>query len=166
MSKGFFEIARQRSQGSTCLKTKTGAVIIKEGSMVSSGCNQCAPEGHVYGDPVSDCPRMSIKTGTGYELCRPIHAEVMACLNVRQNRTPKELAQFASHLQPTREEVLKAFTPEEKELLSGATLYLVGHYWACEGCRRFAETVGITDIQFDKLTGKETEDRYKTSKIT
>ncbi|QQG45737.1 MAG: hypothetical protein HYW89_02470 [Candidatus Sungiibacteriota bacterium] len=166
MSEKFFEMARQRSQDSTCLKTKTGVVIIKNGQKVSSGCNLCAPEGHIHGDVVSDCPRMSTKTGTGYELCKPIHAEVMACLNIRPNRTPKELAQFASHINPAREAILRAFTPDERKRLAGATLYLVGHYWACEGCRKFAEAVGITDIQFDELTGKETEDRYKATKIT
>ena len=110
MSEKFFAIARECSQGSTCLKTKTGAIIIKNGQNISSGCNLCAPKGHNHGDSVSECPRMAIKTGTGYELCRPIHAEVMSCLNIRQNRNPEELAQFASHLEPTREQIINAFT--------------------------------------------------------
>lgn len=166
MSEEFFEVAVRCSQGSTCLKTKTGVVIIKNGNVLSQGHNLCAPEGHDHGDTVSTCPRMLTKTGAGYELCRPLHAEVMTCLNIRPNRKPKELEQFARHLQPTKEEILNAFTKKERELLSGATLYLVGHYYACDDCRRFAEVVGITDIQFDELTANETKSRYKSNKIT
>lgn len=166
MPKKFFEIARRFSKYSTCLKTKMGAVIVKNNEIVSTGCNLCAPLGLTHGESVSVCQRMMIKTGTNYELCQPLHAEIMACLNIRPNRKPEELAAFASHLHLTKDGILRAFTREERATLAGATLYLVGHYWACDGCRRFAETLGITDIRFDRITGMETETRYQKNNMT
>ena len=161
MSKKFFKIAWRFSKYSTCLKTKTGAVIIKNGQIISTGFNLCAPPGITHGESVSACPRITAKTGTNYELCQPLHAEVMACLKVRPNRKPEELALFASHRQPTRNEILRAFTKEERERLAGATLYLVGHYWACDGCRKFTKTLKITDIRFDTITSMKTKTRYQ-----
>ena len=157
-----FSEARSSRTNSTCLKTQTGAIIVKNGALISRGANLCAPDGQTHGQAVFSCPRMAIKTGAGYELCRPIHAEVMACLNVRNERTQEELARFASHLEPSTEEILTAFRPEELSRLAGATLYLVGHYWACEGCKRLTKTLGISEIKFDPITGEETKSRYET----
>ncbi|MBI5004719.1 MAG: hypothetical protein HZC04_00835 [Candidatus Lloydbacteria bacterium] len=166
MSKRFFEIASRFSKHSTCLKTKTGAIIVKNNEILSTGCNLCAPLGLSHGESVSVCPRITVKTGTNYELCQPLHAEVMACLNIRPNRKPEELAVFASHLRPSKDEVLQAFTKEERATLAGATLCLVGHYWACDGCRLVTETLGISNIQFDKITGMATETRYQKNNMT
>lgn len=162
MSERFFFEASEVSKNSTCVKTKTGAVIVKDGEIISRGFNLCAPDGVKYGENVSECPRMKIKTGANYELCSPIHAEVMAALNVRQGRAQEELAKFAGHLVPEEQEILAAFSPEELGKLNGAMLYLVGHYWACDSCVRFLGAVGIPkkNIMFDPITGNETKDRY------
>lgn len=110
---------------------------------------------------------MQIKTGGEYQLCRPVHAEVAARLNVRPQRVADELAPFAGHLTLSAEQILAAFCAPELALLSGATMYLVGHYWACENCRYFVRTVGIvTDILFDKLTAGETKSSYETKGLT
>ena len=111
---------------------------------------------------------MKIKTGANYELCSPIHAEVMTCLNIRKNRTQEELAKFAGHLECNTEEIFGAFSMEELRLLNQAELYLVGHYWACETCVKFLAAVGIPkeNIKFDPITGSETKERYQSQGIT
>jgi hypothetical protein len=150
---------------STCLKQKNAALVIKNGKVLSEGFNLCAPHGTKYGEEVHVCPRMNLKSGTGYELCGPIHAEVMAPLNIRKNRDPEEVAQFASHLPFTPEQILSAFTSDEKKKLKGATLFLAGHYWACEGCMRFINTLGMK-IEIEQSAAEETKNRYIKGNIT
>lgn len=167
----FFAMARSASAASTCVKTHTGAVVVKNGELVSSLANLCSPEGNRYGEAVAKCPREGMKTGTGYELCKPVHAEVMACLALKvrcahDGPTQELLEKFAGHLKPDEDEVRAAFTPEELAKLNGATLYLAGHYWACENCVSFLKAVGITDIRLDPTTAKETQDRYQAKGIT
>ncbi len=156
---------------SNCLKTRTAAAIVRyEPSLnkyriLSIGCNSCAPAGCEYGQTLTMCPRSNVKTGTGYELCAPLHAERMACLNIKEGRDPKETRKFASHLQVSVEEILSAFSKEELEKLNGATLYLAGHYWACESCVYFLKTIGITEIKLDAMTAETTKQSYESKKI-
>lgn len=168
MSQWIFKDARAASKNSTCVKTQTGAVIVKDGKTVSFGFSLCAPDGAKYGDEISECPRMKIKTGANYELCNPVHAEVMTALNIRKGRPQAELARFAGHLNPGKEEILGAFSKDELAVLSGSELYLVGHYWACDNCVKFLGTVGIPkeNIKFDPITGSETKARYESGGIT
>lgn len=168
MSQWIFKDARTASKNSTCVKTQTGAVIIKDGKTVSFGYNLCAPEGVKYGETVPECPRMKIKTGANYELCSPVHAEIMAALNIRKGREDEELGKFAGHLNFQTSEILGAFNVEELRILNGAELYLVGHYWACDNCVKFLAAVGIPkeNIKFDPITGSETKARYAAGGIT
>lgn len=162
MSEAYFSRAREASQHSTCVKTKTGAVIVKNGKIISRGFNLCSPSGVKYGESVKECPRMKIKTGANYELCGPVHAEVAACLNIWPERPAETLGGFAGHFQLTKSETQAAFSMRELRKLDGATLYLVGHYWACDNCVKFLESVGIPkeNIKFDPITGSETKERY------
>ncbi|HXV27002.1 MAG TPA: hypothetical protein VD862_03215 [Candidatus Paceibacterota bacterium] len=161
-----FAVTRVCLDQSTCLKTRTAAGIFRNGEWLSAGANLCAPHGLTHGDIVLDCPRMNLKTGGQYELCKPVHAEVLACLGIRRNRNPEELARFAGHLEPTEEEILAAFTKAELDQLRGATLYLVGHYYACDNCVRFCRTVGITDIRFDQVSAEQVRTRYEADGLT
>ena len=169
----FFALARLASKNSTCVKTHTGVALAKNGQLISTSCNLCSPEGKKYGEAVEKCPREGMKTGTGYELCAPVHAEVMGCLNAmfavsQRSPTQEVMRKFAGHLTPNPDEVRAAFTPRELEALNGATCYLAGHYWACDNCIAFLEAVGInrTEIKLDPTTSKETEERYKARGIT
>lgn len=165
--------ARVRStlSASNCLKTQTAAAIVRydpdkeKYRVLSLGSNSCAPKGHEYGAELETCPRAAIKTGTNYELCAPLHAERMACLNIRPDRDNTEVLRFASHLDISENETLSAFTGEEQDKLRGASLYLVGHYWACDGCVSFLKTVGITDIKLDKLSADKTKENYSRLNI-
>lgn len=162
---------RQQLLNSNCLKTQTSAAIVRympalnKCKILSIGSNSCAPKDCEYGSKLSFCPRAEIKTGTNYELCAPLHAERMACLNIRKDRDSKEILKFASHLQVSEDDILSAFNKEELENLNGASLYLVGHYWACEGCVYFLKTVGINDIKLDKVTADKTKENYSNKNI-
>lgn len=61
-----------------CKKQTTVAIIVKEGQLISIGCNE------IFAD-IDECPRKGMASGEGYELCKNIckqkhHAEVDACL--------------------------------------------------------------------------------------
>ncbi len=156
---------------SNCLKTRTAAAIaryepsLNKYRILSIGCNSCAPADCEYGQTLRACPRSNIKTGTSYELCAPLHAERMACLNIRAPRESNETKKFASHLQVSEDEILSAFSKDELEKLKKATLYLAGHYWSCEGCVYFLKTVGITEIKLDAMTAETTKQSYESKRI-
>lgn len=161
-----WEDVRQELKKSNCLKTNTAAAVVKEMRVLSFGHNSCAPKGHKYSDKLHDCPREKIKTGTDYELCSPVHAEVTACLNIRKERNPDELGRYASHLELSDDGILSAFTAEELEQLRGSSLYLVGHYWVCKACLKFLNAVGISEIKFDDISGEETKSKYLDNGLT
>ena len=162
---------RLELSNSNCVKTQTAAAIVRYDQssgkyrVFSFGSNSCAPDRVSYSSKISVCPRAKVKTGSNYELCAPIHAERMACLNIRHYSTTEDLLRFASHLPISEEEILSTFNHDELKVLEGASLYLVGHYWACEGCVSFLNTLGITDIQFDSVTGVKTKERYSKLEI-
>lgn len=67
-----------------------------------------------------NCPRIGMKTGEGYELCKsicnqPAHAEINA-LQVAGNKA------------------------------KGGKLYLVGHTYVCDSCKLAVEKAGIVEI--------------------
>lgn len=151
---------------STCVKTHTAAALVKDGKIIAVGYNMCAPEGQSYGDKLSVCPRAKITTGSNYELCAPMHAEVMACLNIRSGRNKEEISNYASHLKLSPEKILEAFSTPELERLNGSTLYLMGHYWACDGCRNFLKVIGITDIKLNSQSAAQVKATYVSKDIT
>lgn len=152
----FFNIARWLLTRSTCLKTQTAALIVQGGHMISHGVNMCCPQGQLYGLPVPECPRMDKATGTWYELCKPLHAEVDATLNALGISAVERKSLW--HL-PSLVVKLMNYTGYFKN----ATLYLVGHYWACDECLDFLKVVGIVDVKFDDLSGGKTRGKYAAS---
>ena len=92
----------------------------------------------------------------------------MACLNIWPERPAEKLGNFAGHLELTKSQVKMAFSLEEMRKLDGVTLYLVGHYWACDNCLKFLEAVGVPkeNVKFDPLTGSETKARYEQGGLT
>ncbi|MGC8622848.1 MAG: hypothetical protein ACP5SJ_03770 [Candidatus Micrarchaeia archaeon] len=162
-----WSLLRKELPKSNCLKTQTAAAIVKEMEIRSIGTNSCAPEGHKYGDKLEFCPRMSITTGEHYELCSPVHAEVMACLNIREGRTSNEIGKYASHLNPPKELIMSAFTPQEKEQLNGSYLYLLGHYWVCNNCKFFLGVVGIPEshIKLNKISADAVKNKYQINGV-
>ncbi len=166
---------------SNCLKNHTAAAVVipnsgdldSGGTIISTGTNSCAPlkrntdgslgpERFEYGERLSECPRSAIKTGTNYELCAPVHAEVHSILNAGHVQINSlMLGEFAGHLKVSEERILSLFSEAELKRLEGAVLYLVGHYWACDNCVYVAKTVGITKIVLDDITAKEVRNTYE-----
>lgn len=102
---------------SGCAKQATGAVIVRDNTVIGSGTNA--------GKRVEVCPRdlQGFKTGEGYHLCREIclqqgHAEVMAIRNA------------------------KSFGHQT----AGADLYLDGHWWCCQNCWLEMIAAGINRV--------------------
>lgn len=103
-----------------CVKQTTVAVIMKNGKFISSGANFIKnAEIPIRGV----CPReyQGFPTGQGYHLCKEVcsqdgHAEAMAC-----SMTTKEVAE-------------------------GATLYLIGHTYACDDCISKMKEIGIKEL--------------------
>ena len=78
----YLNIAKAVSCRSTCLRRKYGAIIVKDGHIVSSGYNG-SPSGDENCCDLDDCPRNTLKIPKGerYELCRAVHAEQNAIIN-------------------------------------------------------------------------------------
>jgi deoxycytidylate deaminase len=96
-----------------CKKQTTLAVIMKDGKLISIGTNE------IHED-IKECPRIGMKTGDGYELCKSIckqksHAEVDACLKAGDNA-------------------------------NGGTLYLIGHTYFCDNCKEVMDKFGIKEV--------------------
>ncbi len=76
----FGEISDLVSSRSTCLRNQVGAVIVKDGQILSTGYNG-APKGLPHCDEVG-CIReqLGVKPGERHELCRGLHAEQNAII--------------------------------------------------------------------------------------
>lgn len=122
----YFKLAQELAvTRSTCLKIKNGVVIVNKGRVVGQGFGLCSPSGFKHGKKVKKCERINLPTGVGYDLCRSVHAEVVAISRTR---------------------------PQD---LNGATLYLAGHYYPCWHCESLARLMGIKKIKVKDLGAKK-----------
>jgi dCMP deaminase len=78
----FFNRARVAAERSTCMRSKVGAVIVKDGVELSSGYVG-SPRDTDHCIDTSECIRveLEIPSGERYELCRSVHAEQNAIIN-------------------------------------------------------------------------------------
>lgn len=113
----FMLAAKAQRDSAGCRKHATGAVIVKDGQVVAAGANA--------GIHVTICPRVykGYGTGEGYRYCKDYcqqdgHAEVMAVRDARQKGID----------------------------VTGADVYLYGHWWACKNCWDTMQSVGITNV--------------------
>jgi len=91
-------------------------------------------------NPQPECPRREMETGEGYELCR-------------------EICKQYSHAEV--DACLKAGKKAE-----GGTLYLLGHTYCCENCKKVMEEHGIKEVVIGELpvlpeVGISDTQRYK-----
>ena len=83
----FLNIAAEVAKRSTCLRRQYGAVIVKDGVIISTGYN-----GAARGEPnccdVGVCWREAnnIPHGERYELCKAVHAEMNAIISADGDR--------------------------------------------------------------------------------
>jgi len=87
----YMELAKVAATGSTCLRRKVGAVIVKDGKAVSYGYNG-APVGCSLCE-TTGCIRqkMNVPSGERHELCRAIHAEQKALIKATESVKGAEL---------------------------------------------------------------------------
>lgn len=121
----YLGIAEAVSRRSTCMRLQYGAVIVKDGKIISTGYNG-APVGEKNCCDIGACKRteMGVEHGEKYELCRSVHAEANAIISA------------------ARDEML------------GATLYLVGmengkrmqKAEPCAMCARLIKNAGIKEV--------------------
>ena len=120
----YIEIAKAVSLRSTCLKKHYGAVIVKNGTILSTGYN-----GNVRGE--GHCTSCTKASGNGdmeeYLQCAAVHAEMNAIISASRNDmlgADLYLAGFD----------VKSGTPVECEA------------WPCEICLRLVKNAGIERI--------------------
>jgi dCMP deaminase len=81
----FMSIAEQVAGRSTCLRRATGAVLVKDKRILSTGYNG-VPQGLSHCDQVG-CIReqRGVPSGSNHELCRGIHAEQNAVIQAAKH---------------------------------------------------------------------------------
>jgi len=106
------------STRTTCMRRQVGAVLVKEGHVISTGYNG-APRGLKHCEEVG-CIRqqMNVPSGERQELCRAVHAEQNA------------IVQAAYHGTPT----------------NGSTMYC--NYHPCVQCTKMIINAGIVEVVY------------------
>lgn len=139
----YLDIAETVSERGTCLRRNFGAIIVNNDHIISTGYVG-APRGRKNCIDLGFCQReaLNIPRGERYELCRSVHAEMNAIIHA------------------------------SREMMLGATLYLVGkeattgayveNASACAMCKRAIINAGITRVVIrntkDKFTALYVED--------
>lgn len=109
--------AKNACQESGCVKQPTGAVIVKNGKIISTGANA--------GKVVKECPRWGSPTGENYSPC-------------------KDICQQTGHAEANAiKEMMENYSESEYE---NADLYLYGHWWCCEKCWKEMEKGKIKNV--------------------
>lgn len=76
----FLEVAVNMAKISPCLRRQYGAVIAKDGKIISLGSNT-PPPGAATCQEIGKCSRPDSEHGEGYELCKSVHAEQNAIIH-------------------------------------------------------------------------------------
>ena len=69
---------------STCLKSKIGSILVKDGRIISSGWNGVLTKFKHCEEP-KDCPRWNIQSGTRYEIGDCQHSETSCILQAAKH---------------------------------------------------------------------------------
>lgn len=123
----YLDIAHAVAQRGTCIYRNFGAVIVKNGEIISTGYTG-APRGRKNCCDIGTCIRhdLHVARGERYELCRSVHAEANAIISAARRD------------------------------MIGATMYLVGierptgeyteHACSCSMCERMIINAGIYNV--------------------
>ena len=78
----YLDIAETVLERATCLRRVSGAIIVKNDEIISTGYNG-APRGRANCVDMGYCSReaMNVPRGERYELCRSVHAEANAIIS-------------------------------------------------------------------------------------
>jgi len=118
----FLEMAKTASLRSNCIRAQVGAIIVNEGKFIVATGYNGTPSGVTSCVDKKYCYRIenSIPSGTRYEDCQSLHAEMNA--------------------------IIQAGIPKCK----GSTMYIYGHSFVCVLCKRFIVQSGITGVYLRK----------------
>lgn len=123
----YLDIAETVLERSTCRRVRSGAIIVRNDEIVSTGYNG-APRGRANCVDLGYCSReaMQVPRGERYELCRSVHAEANAIISASRRD------------------------------MVGGTLYLVGRdgrtgallpdATSCSMCRRLVINAGLEKV--------------------
>lgn len=83
--KAFLEIAQAVAKISKCKRKKVGAILVRNGVVIASGCNYIQKE-------CATCYRENAKPGhwSGQDQCPAVHAEITAIINAARIGIPIE----------------------------------------------------------------------------
>ncbi len=114
----FMSIAEQVAGRSTCMRRRTGAILVKDRRILATGYNG-TPTGLAHCEDVG-CIReaRSIASGSHHELCRGIHAEQNAVIQAARHGI----------------------------VIDGATVYTT--HQPCVLCAKILVNAGVVDIVF------------------
>ena len=120
----YLNIAKAVSMRSTCLKKHYGAVIVKNGEIISTGYNN-PPRGEAH---CTTCSKTCVRDGDVGEFtsCPAVHAEQNAIISAARTDMLGADLYLAGYDVPTGEENLEA--------------------WPCEICLRLIKNAGIDRI--------------------
>lgn len=132
----YMDIAKTISKYSCCLRRKYGAVIVKDGKILSLGYNNVCKQDTPCNTPGVGCYRQqhNIPSGERYELCQSIHAEQNAIISCKEDMTNAILYLYGVDVE------------KEIPLLDAAP---------CMLCRRFMIEAGITTYVNPRLDIKK-----------
>lgn len=109
MDKEFVLLAAELAK-SGCAKKQIAAGTYVEG-VWTVAVNSCDYQG-------SQCPRLALPSGIGYELCQARHAEATLAAQIK-NAAGR----------------------------SDGIAWVFGHYWACEPCASALKSIGVKEIR-------------------
>ena len=132
----YLDIAETVLERSTCSRSHSGALIVRNDEIVSTGYNG-APRGRSNCIDLGYCirERLGIPAGERYELCRSVHAEMNAIISAARRDTLGATLYLAGR------------EAKNGELLHDAT--------SCSMCRRVIINAGI-----DRVVIRNTKQDY------
>lgn len=109
----YLNITKEVAERSSCMSVKIGAIIVKEGSIVSTGYVG-APRNTKDCFDRGNCLRRELKIPSGqrYELCRSVHAEQNAIINAARtgaNIDGADMYLFGVKRTPKGDVLIKAY---------------------------------------------------------
>ena len=123
----YLDIAETVLERSTCSRSHSGALIVRNDEIVSTGYNG-APRGRSNCIDLGYCirERLGIPAGERYELCRSVHAEANAIISAQRRDMVGATIYFGGR------------DARSGELLHDAT--------SCPMCRRMIINAGIDEV--------------------
>lgn len=115
-------LAKQAAIRSNCIRAQVGAVVVDSNNKIKSTGYNGTPSGVKSCLEKGSCYRKdnNIQSGTRYETCRSIHAEMNAIIQAGES------------------------------LCRDGSIYIFGHNQVCILCKRFIIQAGIKDIYLQK----------------